>query len=474
MNWKTVLKSLRSRDMQKRLFIVLGLIVVYRFLAHVPVPLASPAELKDVISNVLSQSDLGGFINILSGGALSNLSIVLVGLSPYITASVITQLLTKAIPRLEELHKDGETGRRKIQQWTRIITLPLAILQSIAFIFILRQTVLASQTGIDLTADTSFFQWIVMIGAMTAGAMLLMWLGELVTEQGIGNGMSLLIFAGIISQLPQTLGTLIASLGNISADADKLHVFNWFTLPVNATAFWVSLTLAVIGIIVLYVIVKINEAQRVIMINYAKRVQGNRAYGGITSILPVKLITAGVIPVIFAVAFLALPAFVGQLLKTSADPGWQGIGLNLVQWFNSPNTQAFAAGDMTTLIYPAGYFLLVVLFTYFYTSIVFNASEIAENLQKQGGFIANIRPGLQTEKYLKRTVTRLTLFGSLALGIVAVLPFVFEFIFAKFGISGIQNLAIGGTGLLIVVSVTLETLRQINSRALMVTYDQDY
>jgi preprotein translocase subunit SecY len=474
MSWKTIFKSLKSRDMQKRLLIVFGLIIVYRFLAHIPVPLAEPTQLKDVLSNVLNQSDLGGFINILSGGALANLSIVLVGLSPYITASVITQLLTKAIPKLEELHKDGEVGRRKIQQWTRIITLPLAILQSIAFIFILRQTVLAGNTGLDITASTSVLQWVVMVGAMTAGAMLLMWLGELMTEQGVGNGMSLLIFAGIISQLPRTLGTLITSLGTVPSDADKLHVFNWFTLPVNAVAFWVTLALAVGGLIVLYLIVKINEAQRVITINYAKRVQGNRAYGGVTSILPVKLITAGVIPVIFAVAFLALPAFIGQVLKATSNPGWQTLGTNLSAWFQTPNAQSFASGDTTTLIYPVVYFVLVVAFTYFYTSIVFNATEIAENLQKQGGFVANVRPGLQTERHLKRIVTRLTLFGSLALGVIAVLPFVAEFAFAKFGVNGVQNIAIGGTGLLIVVSVTLETLRQINSRALMVTYDQDY
>lgn len=474
MNWKTILKSLKSRDMQKRLLVVIALIVVYRFLAHVPVPLAEPKALKDVLDNVLSQSDLGGFINILSGGALANLSIVLVGLSPYITASVITQLLTKAIPSLEELHKDGEVGRRKIQQWTRIITLPLAILQSIAFIFILRQSVLAGNTGVDITAHTSALQWVIMVGAMTAGAMLLMWLGELITEQGVGNGMSLLIFAGIISQLPKTLGTIISSLTSVQNDADKLHVFNWFTVPVNAFAFWVTLGLALAGLAVLYLIVKINEAQRVITINYAKRVQGNRAYGGITSILPVKLITAGVIPVIFAVSFLALPAFIGQVLKGVADPHWRDIGTSLATWFQTPNAQAFATGGAAAFIYPALYFVMVVAFTYFYTSIVFNASEIAENLQKQGGFVANVRPGQQTESYLKSSVNRLTLFGSLALGVIAVLPFVTEFVFAKVGVTDIQNLAIGGTGLLIVVSVTLETLRQINSRALMVTYDQDY
>ena len=474
MNWKTVLRSLKSKDMRKRLLVVLLLFVAYRFLAHVPVPLAEPTQLKDIIENVLNQSSLGGFINILSGGALANVSIVLVGLSPYITASVITQLLTKAIPRLEELHKDGEVGRRKIQQWTRVITLPLAIVQSIAFIFILRQTVLAGNTTVDITSNTSIFQWIVMVGSMTAGAMLLMWLGELITEQGIGNGMSLLIFAGIISGLPQMAGSLLAALGQVPTDADKLQIFNWFTIPVNATAFWITLFLAGVGLVAIYILVKINEAQRIITVNYAKRVQGNRTYGGVTSILPVKLITAGVIPVIFAVAFLALPAFLGEVMKASANPTWHNLGLQLVQWFRTPNPAAFAAGDMSTLLYPTLYFLMVVGFTYFYTSVVFNTSEIAENLQKQGGFIANIRPGHQTERFLKRTVNRLTLFGSLALGVVAALPYVFEFAFAKFGFTNIQNLAIGGTGMLIVISVALETIRQVKSRALMVTYDQEY
>lgn len=474
MNWKNIFKSLKSRDMLKRLLIVLGIIIVYRFLSHIPVPLAEPTQLREVLTNVLNSTDFGGFLNILTGGALANLSIVLVGLSPYITASVITQLLSKAIPSLEKMHReDGERGRRKIQQWTRILTLPLAILQSVAFIFILRQTVLAGNTGVDITSSTSILQWAIMIGAMTGGAMLLMWLGELITEQGVGNGMSLLIFAGIISQLPQTLGTLLSSLITVPSNDAALHVFNWFTVPINASAFWITLILAVTGLIALYVIVKINEAQRVVTINYAKRVQGNRVYGGVTSILPIKLITAGVIPVIFAVAFLALPAFFGQVLKATATGYWQEVGSNLVVWFQAPTPQTYMSGDISTLIYPAVYFVLVVLFTYFYTSIVFNSNEIAENLQKQGGFISNIRPGQQTEKYLSRTVTRLTLFGALALGLIAVMPFVFEYVGALFGLS-LQNLAVGGTGLLIVVSVTLETLRQINSRALMVTYDRDY
>ena len=468
MNWKTVFRSLKNRDMQKRLGIVIGLLIAFRFMAHIPVPLAEPTKLKDIINTVVSSSDFGGFLNLMSGGALSQLSIVLVGMSPFITASIITQLLTKAIPRLEELHKDGESGRRKINQWTRIISVPLAVVQSIAFIYILRQSVLAGGTA--GTVSTTPTEWVVAVLAMTAGSVLLMWLGELITEQGIGNGISLVIFAGIVSQLPRTLGTIITSLFDTSAG--KLSVFGWFDLPVNPTSFWVVLGISALGLAILYMLVKINEAQRIITVNYAKRVSGNSAYGGVKSILPVKLIAAGVIPVIFAVAFLSLPAFVGQVMKASNNPQYQEIAANLVKWFQAPTATSFAANDWGVIIYPAAYFLLVILFTYFYTGIVFNANEIAENLQKQGGFIEGVRPGLQTEKYLASTVNRLILFGSIALGIIAVLPFAIDYVFAKLGVNA-ANLSIGGTGLLIVVTVGLETLRQINSRALMVTYD-DY
>lgn len=455
--------------MQKRLLIVVGLIVAYRLLAHIPVPLAEPTQLRAAISAVLGQTDLGGFLNLLSGGALASFSIVLVGLSPFITASIIIQLLTKAIPKLEELHKDGESGRRKIQQWTRMITVPLAVVQSIAFIFILRQTVLAG--GTTALGDPTTMEWIVSVTAMTAGSVLLMWLGELITEQGIGNGISLLIFAGIISQLPTMMATIITSL--FDASNGGLNVFNWFTLPVNPTIFWIVLIMGLFSLTVLYFLVKINEAQRVITINYAKRVHGNSSYGGIKSILPVKLIAAGVIPVIFAVAFLSLPQFIGQVMKASDNPNLQPIANNLVNWFQAPNPGNFMGNSGEEFIYPVLYFLLVIAFTYFYTGIVFNANEIAENLQKQGGFIEGVRPGLQTEKYLMRTVNRLILFGSVVLGVVAILPFIAEYLLYHLtGITG-ANLSIGGTGVLIVVSVGLETLRQINSRALMVTYD-DY
>lgn len=469
MNWKTILKSLKSKDMQKRIIILMGAIIAYRFLAHIPVPLAEPTQLKEVINSVIGGSDFGGFLNLLSGGALASFSIVLVGLSPFITASIITQLLTKAIPKMEQLHKDGESGRRKINQWTRMISVPLAVVQSIAFIYILRQTVLAGNT--TLLGSSSPLEWIVAVTAMSAGAILLMWLGELVTEQGLGNGISLLIFAGIISQLPQTMATIAGSLFDTSEGA--LSVFGWFTIPVNPLSFWVAVSLGLVALAVLYILVKINEAQRVITINYAKRVQGNSSYGGVKSILPVKMIAAGVIPVIFAVAFLSLPAFIGQVLKATGSENLLDIANNLIVWFQTPNPGAFTGSTLQAFIYPSAYFALVILFTYFYTGIIFNSNEISENLQKQGGFIEGVRPGIQTEKYLKRTVNRLILFGSIVLGLVAVLPFAGEYLL--YNIAGVSNsnLSIGGTGLLIVVSVALEALRQVNSRALMVTYD-DY
>lgn len=469
MNWKTIFASFKNKDMQKRLLIVLGIIIAYRFLAHIPVPLAEPTKLKAVIDSVVTGTDFGGFLNLLSGGALASFSIVLVGMSPFITASIITQLLTKAIPRLEELHKDGESGRRKIQQWTRMISVPLAIVQSIAFIFILRQSVAAANTTV-LSTPTPI-EWVVAVGAMTAGAILLMWLGELITEQGVGNGISLIIFAGIISQLPQTLSMIGQSLFDTSSGT--LSVFGWFTLPVNPLSFWIALSMLVVSLSVLYLLVKINEAQRVITINYAKRVQGNSSYGGVKSMLPIKLIAAGVIPVIFAVAFLSLPAFIGQVLKATGNVAYADLATNLITWFQTPNPGSFTGSTIEAFIYPVTYFVLVILFTYFYTGIVFNANEISENLQKQGGFIEGVRPGVQTEMYLSSTVNRLILFGSVVLGLIAIMPFAAEYLL--YNIAGVSNsnLAIGGTGLLIVVSVALEALRQINSRAMMVTYD-DY
>ncbi len=469
MNFKTIFKSFKNKDMRKRIFAVVGILIVYRFLAHIPVPLGDQATFKTAIENFIKGSDFGGFINLISGGGLTSFSILLVGLSPYITASIVMQLFTKAFRRMEELNKDGEAGRRKISQWTRMLAVPLAVLQSVAYIFILFQELIASNTGGSV--EISFQSWALAVTAMTAGSIILMWLGELVTEQGIGNGISTIILCSIISSLPTTLAQFGVALFDTSAGT--LSLFGWFNLPVNPGMFWTVLGLGFGMLIVLYILVKINEAQRIITINYAKRVHGNSAYGGIKSIMPIKLIAAGVVPVIFAVAFLSVPAFIGQLILR-ADPGSE-IAANVVSWFSAPNAKTF---DTTVglqgkdFIYPTLYFLLVVMFTYFYTSIVFNSQEIAENLQKQGGFIEGVRPGKQTEKYFSQVVNRLNLFGALALGLIAMLPYIVDYIFIV--ASGAPlGLSISGTGLLIVVTVALENMRQVNSRALMVTYD-DY
>lgn len=467
MKWKTIFKSLKNKDMQKRVFGVLALIVVYRFLAHIPVPLADPSQLKDVVEQAINATDFGGILNLLTGGALTQFSIMLVGLSPFITASIISQLMTKAIPALEELSNNGESGRQKINQWTRIIAVPLAIVQSIAYIFILQSTVLQGNTvAFD---GMSTLDWIVAVGSMSAGSILLMWIGELITEKGVGNGISLIIFSGIVTQLPSAVSVFVSSLGDTETFG-ALSIFDWFTLPINRVAFWVMIAMIIIGVAILYFLVKINEAQRIITVNYAKRVHGNSSYGGIKSVLPIKMIVAGVVPVIFAVSFLSLPAFVGQVMKSSNFN--TDLADKLITWFQAPNPGEFTGQTWEAFVYPVTYFVLIVAFTYFYTSIVFNSEEIADNLQKQGGFIEGVRPGVSTANYLSSIVNRLNLFGAFALGMISILPFIADYLLYHW--IGIQNsnLSIGGTGLLIVVTVALETLRNVSSRAMMVTYDE--
>ena len=469
MHFKTIFKSLKNKDMLKRVSIILGIIVVYRFLSQIPVPMGDASTFREAVSNLLEKSDFSNFLNLISGGGLASFSVILVGLSPYITSSIVIQLLTKAIPSLEELSNDGETGRRKINQWTRLLTVPLAIVQSIAYIFILYQSTLSANIASEFTPTTA--DWALSVTAMTAGSVILMWFGELITEQGIGNGISTLIFASIISQLPTTMASLGAALFDTSAG--NLSLFGWLELPVNPTIFWIVLGFGIAMLIVIYFLVKLNEAQRIITINYAKRVHGNSSYGGIKSILPIKMIAAGVIPVIFATAFLSLPALIGQVI-TSVNPGNE-FGATLVSTFSAPSASNFSTlyPDGITgkwFVYPALYFVLVFMFTYFYTSIIFNTKEIADNLQKQGGFIEGVRPGISTANYLSKVVNRLDLFGALALGLVAMLPFITDYIFIV--VTGAPlGLSISGTGLLIVVTVALENLRSVDSRALMITYD---
>ncbi len=464
MNWKVIWRSLKHNDMRKRLLAVFGMIVVFRVLAQIPIPLSDPTTLRELLDTLFTatqDTQLFSFLDVLSGGALANFSIMLIGLGPYINASIIMQLLTQAIPKLETLNQEGEYGRKKINQATRIITLPLAIIQSIGAIVLVRQQ--AQQiSGLDITANASIASWIVMVAALTGGAMLLMWLGELITEQSIGNGISLLITAGIVSQLPSTIASITTSVFSGSESVTLLGK----TINYRTESLVIALILLVSVVFTTWVVVKLNEAARNITINYAKRVQGNRTYGGVTTRLPVKLITAGVIPIIFAVAFLSVPSFAGQILSTNANARWSELGNNLLLWFQTPTNDTFSIPGWTPYIYPITYFVLIVLFTYFYTSITFNAKEISENLQKQGGFIEGIRSGRDTEKYLRSVVTRLTFFGSLSLGLIALGPIVAQ-IFLN------TNITVGGTGVLILVAVALETLRQVESRALMITYD-DY
>lgn len=464
MSWKTIWNSLKNADMRKRILAVLGMLLVFRIFAHIPVPLADPKTLQQILENIFTSKDtpqLFSFINVLSGGALANFSIMLVGMGPYINASIIMQLLTKAIPSLETLNNEGEFGRKKINQYTRLLAFPLAIIQSIGAIYLVRQSA-ASIGGLgDITANTSFIQWVLMVAALTGGSMILMWLGELITEESIGNGISLIITVGIVSTLPKSIGSLITSVVN----KDEKWSILGKQLPIDKKGLVYTLVIVAVVTIVTILIVKLNEASRKITVNYAKRIQGNRAYGGVTTILPVKLITAGVVPIIFASAFLSVPSFAGQLMAGSSSARLQSIGTNLVRWFQQPTSTSFQQPGWEPYLYPAVYFVLVFMFTFFYTSIAFNTKEIAENLQKQGGFIDNVRAGLQTEKYLGKVVNRLTLFGALALGLLALLPIIGQ----KFLTS---NISLGGTSILILVSVALETLRQIESRALMATYDQ--
>lgn len=463
MNWKIIAKSLGHADMRKRLLVVLGILLVFRVLAHIPVPLSNPETLQQVLENLFNSAtspQLLSVVNVLSGGALANFSIMIAGLGPYINASIIMQLLTKAIPQLEALRKEGEFGQKKINQYTRILTFPLAIIQSIGSIYLIRQTAQSISGVGDITANTSIMQWVLMVAALTGGSMLLMWLGEQITEQSVGNGISLLITVGIVSALPSEITSIAKSvLGD-----DRWHLFNW-TLPIDNRAAIYGVITFIAVIIVTVIVVRLNEAARKLTVNYAKRVQGNRAYGGVTTILPVKLITAGVIPIIFAVAFLSVPSFAGQLMAGSSNPRYAEIGNNLVTWFQAPTSATYATLGWEAYIYPVAYFLLVFAFTFFYTSITFNPREIAENLHKQGGFLDGVRSGQQTETYLTKTVNRLTFFGALSLGLLALMPIIAQRWIAV-------SITLSGTSILILVSVALQTLRAVESRALMVTYDQ--
>jgi preprotein translocase subunit SecY len=464
MNRFLILKSFKSKEMRSSVLAVFGIFVVYRFLTHIPIPLAETSQLKQLVEGILQNQQTLGFLDVISGGALASFSIMILGLGPYINASIIMQILAKAIPKLEERQKEGEQARKRINQYTRMLSLPLAAIQSIGILVLLRQQAVASSLGIDISQNVTPAQWIVMVTSLTAGSMLLMWLGEIITEKGIGNGISLVIFAGVASTLPNTLVTLWSTVrGDV---ADRIQVLGT-TLPFSGEGAAISAAIILFIIFLTYWVVKLNEAQRIVTIHYAKRVRGSREYGGITTILPLKIIVAGVIPIIFAYSILTGLQLLGNILKNASSEFFSSLGNNFVNWFSS---SAGAGGIGSTIpqtgdVYIATYFGLIFFFTYFYTKLIFDPHEISENLQQQGGFIEGVKPGEATEKYLGTIVQRLNLTGALSIGILAVIP-----LFAERYVQS-SVLSLGGTSLIITVSVALETLRQMRSKALMYSYD---
>src|SRR3989344_457450 len=401
--------------LRRRIFFALGLLAVARIFAVIPIPGIDVLRLQSLFSG----SEFLSLLNIFSGGGLSNLSIVMLGVGPYITASIIMQLMTVMIPKLKALYQEeGEAGRRRFAQYSRLLSIPLAIIQGYAFIKLLQ--------GQSILSPLYFNILVVDILVIVAGSVLLMWLGELATEFGVGNGISLIIFAGIISQLPQATSQLI-------------FTFDPTQLPVYLAGL-VAALLVVFGVVV------VTEAERPIPITYAKQVRGGRVYGGLSTYLPLRVNQAGVIPIIFALSILLFPQMIFQSLSQTT--------VALVS-----NVSNFVLTMLAnTWFYTSAYFVLVFLFTYFYTAVTFDPDSIATNLQKSGAFISGVRPGEATSQYISRVLTRLTLVGALFLGGIAVLPLILR------SLTGIQALAIGGTALLIVVSVVIDLVKKIDAQ----------
>lgn len=409
-------------DLRKKVLSVLLLLVSFRLLAAIPIPGVDPLRLQEFFSS----NQLFGFLNVFSGGGLSGLSIVMLGVGPYITASIIMQLLTIIFPALKKAYnEEGAEGRAKFNRYSRYLTIPLAILQGYGFL-----NLLISQGAID---PMPFSGLLANVTVITAGSMVVMWIGELITEYKIGNGVSLIILAGIVSGLPQTIY------------ANFLN----YTPAVLPT----YIAFIILSIVVIAGIVFISEGERKIPVSYAKQVRGNKMYGGVASYLPLRVNQAGVIPIIFALSIILFPQFIAQAMSIISPD----LGLQINNFVNG-----FAAN---LLLFSIAYFILVVLFTFFYTAITFDPDEISKNLQRSGGFIPGIRPGDNTRIFISKIVYRITLFGALFLGLVAVLPNITQ------AITGLQALTLGGTALLIVVAVAIEIMKQLESQLDMREYE---
>lgn len=413
----------KDPELKRKTLFTLFIFFAFRFFAFLPVPAIDLIKLKELFA----QNQFLALLDIFSGGTLVNFSVMALGLNPYINASIIFQLLTVIVPRFEQLAKEGEYGRFKINQYTRLLTVPLTVVQAVGIYFLLK-----NQNIIGILSPLEFFSFIV---TLVAGTFILVWFGELISEFGLGNGISLIIFAGIVGRAPviisQTLGTVTQET-----------VFN-------------LLMFLVLSVVVIAAVVYVNEAIRKIPVYYAKRIKGNRMYQAATNYLPLKLNQAGVIPIIFAVSFVLFPQLIGNFVGQVQNKAIASFALGLAQLFN-PNG----------IIYNLCYFLLVIGFTYFYTMVVFNPKKISDEIQKNGGFVPGIRPGEATKDYLEKVLYRITSVGALFLGIIAILPAIVS------GVTGIQNLVIGGTGILIVVSVILETFKMIEAQLVMKSYDR--
>lgn len=406
---------LTDNILRKRIFFTLSVLVLFRFLSTIPVPNIDSLRLEQFLSG----NDFFGLLNIFSGGGLSNLSIIMLGVSPYITSSIIMQLLTVMFPKLKAMYQEeGEAGRKKFSQYSRLITVPLALIQGYAFTALLQgQGVLPKLTGIEMI--TNLF-------VITAGSLLLMWLGELISEFGVGNGVSLLIFAGIVSVLPGSLAQLL-----IAFEASQIFAYIGFLIA---------------ALLVIWGVVVITEAERPIPITYAKQVRGNKMYGGVSTYLPLRVNQAGVIPIIFALSILLFPQMIIKFLANVNNQIIQKISEFSLSILNNQ------------LFYGIAYFLLVFIFTYFYTAITFDPDAISKNLQRSGAFIMGVRPGASTSAHIAKILLRLTMLGALFLGLIAVLPLVVQYL------TGISAVAIGGTSLLIVVSVVIDLIKKIDAQ----------
>jgi preprotein translocase subunit SecY len=417
-----IVRIFKIKELRNKILFILALLVVFRLAANIPLPGVDASKLKEFFDS----NQLFGMLNAFSGSGLSNVSIVLLGVGPYITSSIIMQLLTMIFPRLEKLQKEeGEAGRQKFNMWTRWITVPLAGLQTFAMINLLKSQ--------GVMKELSVYDMVTIMFVAIAGTIFLMWLGELITEKGIGNGVSLIIFAGIVAGLPGAFSQMVSTFD-----------------PTDFTGYVLFLG---VGLITIAGVVMVNEGQRNIPISYAKRIRGNKTYGGTSTHLPLKVNQAGVIPIIFAISIMLFPGLVANFFVNSDKETVANVARFVSELFQN---QWF---------YGATYFLMVVLFTYFYTAVVFDPNKISENLQRQGGYVPGVRPGNATADFLSRIINRITLSGSIFLGLIAILPLIVQ------GVTGLTALSIGGTSILIVVSVVIEMVKQIEGQLVMRDYE---